>query len=137
MAATDIDYFEDLAATGIICPHEDAFVPDGETIFFRYIKGGDVASDSFLPTQLKTDRPLPKECDACVQKSVSVYNDLNGLINGLFRLPFNRGKKKTICLLKLTPNDGMLKQTFGPNHHSWWRSKAFDIATVTVKEIEV
>lgn len=135
MASIEITYFEDLTSNAITCPHEDAFVPDGAKVFYRYIKGGVVTSDSFLPTKLNPDIPLPEECDACVQKSVSVYDDLQGLLNGVFRLPHNKGKKKTIGLLYITEKDGVLKQTFGKNHHSWWRAKDFDISTVASQEI--
>lgn len=129
-------YFEDVIATGIPCPHEDAFVPDGKGIYYRVLKSNTASSDCFLPTVVKDDRPLPQGYDNCIEKSVSVFDDLQVMINSIFRLPFKRGKKKTIGLLKLTANDGLLKQTFAnKNHHSWWRSKAFDIATVATKEI--
>lgn len=129
-------YFEDVTAAGILCPHEDAFVPDGERLYYRVLKNNLVSSDCFLPTIVKEDRPLPQGYDNCIGKSVSIYDDLEGMINGFFKLPSNRGKRKTIGLLKLTANDGLLKQTFdNKNHHSWWRSNAFDIATVATKEI--
>lgn len=137
MAKSGNEYFEDLASTGIPCPHEDAFVPDGQTVYYRYIKGDRIVSESFLPTQVNPAMPLPKECDACIQKSVSVYDNLEGLINGVFKLPSNKGKRRTVGLLMLSEKDGVLKKTFGKNHHSWWRSQAFDIAAVTVKEIQL
>ncbi|SDP94808.1 hypothetical protein SAMN05428975_4000 [Mucilaginibacter sp. OK268] len=138
MATSDITYFEDLDSTGITCPHEDAFEPDGRKLYYRYIKSGTLSSDSFLPTQVNTSMPLPNGFDACIAKSVSVFDDLDGLINAIFRLPFNRGKKKHIGTFTLNGHDGVLKQTFDNiNHHSWWRSNTFDITTVTVKEVEV
>lgn len=137
MASVDTTYFEDLAATGITCPHEDAFVPDGSKTYFRVLKSSEANSECFLPTTIKTDKPLPDDFDDCIGKSVSIFDSLEGMINGFFKLPHNRGKKKHIGILQLQPNDGMLKQTFRKNHHSWWRSQAFDIATVTIKEIEL
>jgi len=131
-------YFEDVTATGIPCPHKDAFVPDGEKIYYRVLKNSSVSSEYFLPTVVKDDRPLPQGYDNCIGKSVSVFDDLQVMINSIFKLPSNRGKTKTIGLLKLTANDGLLKQTFDDkNHHSWWRSSAFDIATVETKEITI
>lgn len=136
MAQTSINFFEDLAAVGITCPHTDAFVPGGEKIYFRVLKNSTVSSDNFLPTIIREGRPLPPGYDNCIGKSVSIYDDLDGMINGFFKLPSNRGKRKTIGLLKLALHDGMLKQTFdNKNHYSWWRSTAFDISTVTTKEI--
>ncbi|KIO74873.1 hypothetical protein TH53_23885 [Pedobacter lusitanus] len=137
MASIDTTYFENLAATGITCPHEDAFVPDGSKTYFRVLKSSVINSECFLPTAIKTDKPLPDEFDDCIGKSVSIYDSLEGMINGFFKLPHNRGKKKHIGILQLKSNDGMLKQTFRKSHHSWWRSQAFDIATVAIKEIEL
>lgn len=130
-------YFEDLAATGLPCPHVDAFAPDGERVFYRVLKANEATSDCFLPRRLNPARPIPKECDGCVQKSVSIYDDLQGVINGYFKTHAGKGKKKHIGVLTLQPHDGMLKQTFGPGHHSWWRSSAFDTATVTIQEIQL
>jgi len=127
-------YFEDVAATGMTCPHEDAFEPDGVKVYYRYIKGNAVSSDSFLPTALNPALPPP---DACIQKSVSVYDSLDGLQNGVFKLPHNKGKKKLIGLVKLSTADGVLKRTFGPGHHSWWRARAFDVTTVIIQEIQL
>lgn len=135
MEKNELAYFEDLESTGITCPHEDAFQANGDKIYFRVLKGDEITSESFLPTPIKNERPLPPQCDACILKSVSIYDDLEGLINGYFRLPSNKGKKKRIGILKLNSRDGMLKQTFGANHHSWWRSTAFDHTKVEMKEI--
>lgn len=137
MKNNDLNYFEDLIATGMTCPHPDAFEPNGEKIYFRVLKSKEVDSDSFLPTVLKGDKPIPKECDACIQKSVSIYDDLQGMLNGFFRLPSNKGKKKHIGILTLNAKDGMIKKTFGANHYSWWRSQAFAVEVVTAKEIEL
>lgn len=137
MKQGDNKYFEDLNM-GISCPHEDAFVPDGVKTYFRVLKSSEVNSDCFLPTVVKGDKPLPMGYDDCIGKSVSIYDDLQGMINGFFKLPHNRGKKKHIGVLKLKPNDGLLKQTFdNKNHHSWWRSHAFDVVTVEIQEITV
>ncbi len=130
-------YFEDVAATGMTCPHPDAFEPDGVRVYYRVLKTNSVDSDCFLPTPLRADKPIPKDCDACVQKSVSIYDDLPGMINGYFRTPAGRGKKKHVGVLILQGYDGMLKRTFGPSHHSWWRSSVFDTTTVTIQEIQL
>lgn len=137
MSRLSIAYFEDVAAVGMTCPHEDAFEPNGAKVYYRVLKSDVITSDCFLPTPVKPDRPLPKECDACVQKSVSVYDDLQGMINGYFKTQAGKGKKKHVGVVKLQAHDGVLKQTFGPGHHSWWRSRAFDTALVTIQEIQL
>ena len=139
MAESVVNYFEDLSATGIFCPHDDAFVPDGEKEYFRVLKSTPVTSDCFLPTPVKANRPLPDGFDECIGKSVSIYDDLQGMINGFFKIQAKKNKKRQIGVgvLKLNAKDGMLKQTFGKNHHSWWRSQAFEVASVYVQEIEI
>jgi hypothetical protein len=140
MTESIVDYFEDLTSTGCTCPHEDAFVPDGKKVYFRVLKSTPITSSCFLPTLIKGDRPLPDGFDECIGKSVSIYDDLQGMINGFFKIQAKKNKKKQIGVgvLKLTPKDGVLKQTFDhKNHHSWWRSQAFDVAAVAIQEIEI
>ncbi|GAB4020517.1 hypothetical protein GCM10028808_61920 [Spirosoma migulaei] len=134
-SSSSLTYFEDLAATGMTCPHEDAFVPNGERVYYRKLKSTPASSDCFLPTPINPARPLPKECDACVQKSVSVFDSKEELIIAL-KIQAGKGKKYLIGEVKLRPEDGMLKKTFSPGHHSWWRSAKFDINTVTIQEIQ-
>lgn len=128
-------YFENLDELSINCPHDDAFEPDGIKEFYRVLKSDPATSNCFLPTPLKNGKPLPKGFDDCIGLSVSIYDDLQGMINGFFKLPSNKGKKRLIGILKLKETDGRIKQTFDhKNHHSWWRSNDFDITTVTIKE---
>ena len=131
MASASITYFEDLASTDITCPHEDAFMPNGKHEYFRVLKQNPPTSDSFLPTKLNED--IKAKPDACIAKSVSIYDNLEGLINGYYKTPAHKKKKRLIGVLLLTPIDGMLKKTFANGHHSWWRSKAFQPQTVTIK----
>ena len=133
MAEESSTYFEDLAATGITCPHEDAFVPDGRQEYYRVLKHNRAISDSFLPTKIKENRNFKP--DACIAKSVSIYDIMEGLINGYFKTPAHKKKQRLIGVLLLTPKDGMLKQTFSAGHHSWWRSRAFEPECVTIKKV--
>jgi hypothetical protein len=128
-----MEYFEDLAALKIICPHEDAFSPDGKQQYFRVIKENISTSDGFLPTEIKDNKLRP---DECICKSVSIYDNLEALKNGYFRNPARKKKPRNIAVLTLTEKCGLLKQTFAAGHHSWWRSKEFNPATATVTTIE-
>ncbi|MCB0482349.1 MAG: hypothetical protein KDC83_13050 [Flavobacteriales bacterium] len=136
MAEESMTYFEDLDV-GITCPHEDAFAPDGKKVFYRYIHRDVVKSESFLPTKPNPAKPLPPYHDACIEKAVSLFDHIDGLINGVFKLPHHKGKKRIIGLITLTPTDGLVKQTGHPNHHSWWRSQQFDHAVVQTQEIVI
>ena len=130
------EYFEDLNV-GIPCPHTDSNCAGKDQVFYRYIHGGEVKSESFLPTKINTDLKLPKECDDCVQKSVSIFNEMQSLINAVFKLPHHKGKKRVIGVFTLLESDGVLKPTGSKGHYSWWRSKAFDFNKVTTQQIVV
>ena len=134
MAESVINYFEDLNV-GCTCPHEDAFVPDGEKVYYRKLKGNNAIEDSFVAPPF--NESLIDRADACIQKSLSLFDDIDVLINAVIKIQSGKKKSKRIAVLKLSPSDGMVKQTFGKNHHSWWRSQLFDVASVTIQEIEI
>jgi len=134
MESTDIGYFEDLVSTGITCPHMDAFFPNDTQEYYRVIKKDIPLSDNFLPTKIKEGKPRP---DACIQKSVSLFDNQEGLISAFFRTPAHKKKTKLIGIFILSQKDGMLKQTFASGHHSWWRSKKFNPHSVKIMEVEV
>lgn len=127
-----MEYFEDLTALKIVCPHIDAFSPDGQKQYFRVIKGDEPTSECFLPTPPKPGKPQP---DDCVCKSVSVFDDLEILKNAYFRIPAFKKKSENVAVLTLTEECGLLKQTFSPSHHSWWRSKKFNPKSAGVTKI--
>lgn len=128
-------YFEEIDNLSVTCPHEDAFVPKGEKVYFRKIKANHPIEESFVAPPFKEG--LIDRADACIQKSLSVFDDLDALINAVIKIQAGKKKSKQIAVLKLTENDGLVKQTFGKNHHSWWRSQSFDISSINVQEIEI
>ena len=134
MAAGEITYFEDLNV-GCTCPHEDAFVPKGEKVYFRKIKANLPIEESFVAPPF--NEGLLDKADACIQKSLSVFDDLDALINAVIKIQAGKKKSKQIAVLKLAEDDGLVKQTFGKNHHSWWRSQSFNVASVNIQEIEI
>jgi len=129
----EINYFEDLASTGIPCPHIDAFVPDGMQEYYRALKMGIPPSDNYIPSKIHKDKP---ELDECIKKSVSIYDNQERLINAFYKTPAHKKKTRILGLLVLNSKDGMLKQTFNPGHHSWWRSKEFNPDSVKIMEVE-
>jgi hypothetical protein len=131
---SEITYFEDLNV-GCTCPHEDAFLPDGEKVYFRKLKANNAIENSFVAPPF--NEALIEKADPCIQKSLSVFDDLNMLINAVMKIQAGKKKTKQIAVLKLSFNDGLVKQTFGKNHHSWWRSNSFDVSTIIIQEIEI
>lgn len=133
MSEITIEFFEDLTGLGVACPHIDSFLPDGQKVYFRVIKENPATSDCFLPTPLKEGIPKP---DECIAKSVSIFDNLERLVNGYFRTPAHKKKTRNIAVLTLTSKCGLLKQTFAESHYSWWRSKEFQPEGVAVTEVE-
>lgn len=133
MTINELTYFENLQETGITCPHEDAFSPKGNVVYYRVLKHNPPTSDDFLPTNMREGKHKP---DACIQKAVSVSDSLEGLLNGYFKTPAHKKKNRVIGMITLKTEDGKLKQTFAVGHHSWWRSQAFNPVTVSVQEVE-
>ncbi len=70
MSKNEKAYFEDLNV-GCTCPHEDAFVPDGEKVYFRKLKGNNATEDSFIAPPFNA--ALIDRADACIQKLLSVF----------------------------------------------------------------
>jgi hypothetical protein len=134
MIESSMKYFEDLSV-GYTCPHEDAFAPNGERIYYRKLKANTATEHSFVAAPF--NESLVDRADACIQKSLSIFDNLDSLINAVIKIQAGKKKAKQIAVLKLNSNDGLLKQTFGKNHHSWWRSQAFDVTTVIIEEIEI
>lgn len=132
MAEIVIEYFEDLSNCGCTCPHEDAICPDGSKKYYRAVKFKPATSESFLPTEIKDGQVPP---DKCIIKSVSIFDNIESLKNGYFRTPAFKKRQRLAAELPLTEKDGVLKKTFSPGHHSWWRSKTFDPSIVYIIEV--
>ena len=45
-------------------------------------------------------------------------------------LKFPRHKHKNVYALTLVETDGVVKQTFKPSHHSWWRTTKFELEAI-------
>ncbi len=104
------------------CPPSDSFTVSGQK-YYRLTKDKIPTNDDFTSMRIEfpqrefIDRP---ECIVC---AVSVFADKFDCDN-LLKLPRHRGK--SVFELNLQTTDGVIKQTFKPSHHSWWRSISFD-----------
>ena len=111
------------------CPPDVALNPDG-LVFYRLCSAPPPTLDDF-----KSQRANCPTCnfkvDECITSSLSVWDDIDKCLN-LLKLPRHKGK--AAMQLELSSNDGLVLQTFKPNHYSWWRTQSFDIATVTTKQ---
>lgn len=110
------------------CPPADSYSVDGQK-FYRLTNNQIPNSDDF--TSLRIEFPQKDFLDKpeCIVRAISIFADKFDCDN-LLKLPRHKGKK--IFELTLQSTDGVVKQTFKPSHHSWWRSKSFDINSVNL-----
>lgn len=133
MSTSKIEYFENLVIEGQVCPPDDAFPPDGKKEYLRVVKNNPITSESFISHRVKfPEKEFDDECEA---RSVSLSDSIDGLINGYFKIQANKKKARYIGVIVLAPKDGVIKQTGSRSHYSWWRSQAFSLDSVNVREI--
>lgn len=103
------------------CPPPEAICPSGGR-FYRLVISDPPTNDDYLPTT-GWKRPSP-EATPCIQKSVSIFTDLNAIQR---IAKFGTNKQKKLVSLLLPPGSGLIKQTFKDvSHYSWWRAASFD-----------
>ena len=119
------DWFEKLPGK---CPPDNAFSPEGFT-FYRLSNSEKPTESDFLSQRALSPTSNFKGVSDCVALSLSVWDDINKCLN-LTKLPRHKGK--SVLLLKLKREDGLVLKTFKPNHFSWWRTKSFDFSTVEI-----
>lgn len=110
------------------CPPDNAFDPDG-LVFYRLCNTSPPTIEDF-----KSQRAICPTCEyknvsECIAHSLSVWDNIDKCLN-LLKLPRHKGK--SAMKLELTTNDGLVLQTFKPNHYSWWKTQSFDIASATI-----
>ena len=112
------------------CPPEKAFEPNGH-VFYRLTKTLFPTTDDFKSQRADCPTCQFNGVSECVTRSLSVWDDINKCLN-LLKLPRHKGK--TTMIIELAPNDGLILQTFKPNHYSWWRTETFDITSVSTSK---
>jgi len=110
-------WFEELP---IQCPPEDAIIPSNEP-YYRLINN----ENNPIVDMISQRYEYPKKIfpiDECTCMSVSIFNNRNSCEA---MLKFPRHQHKKVYEFSLSEADGRLKQSFKPNHFSWWRSANF------------
>ena len=131
--ANNMEFFEDLSVIDV-CPPNDIIIPNGENEFFRVLKSEQIKSEHFLPKKLSEKDK--RNIDPCIAKSVSLNDNLEGLLNAYFKTPAHKKKIRLVGVLTLNSEDGRIKQTFAAGHYSWWRSSVFEPSSVNIKKVE-
>lgn len=110
-------WFEDLPEQ---CPPDDALAPTGQ-IYYRLVNDLNKIDVDLLSQRYSAPKKKFSQ-DECICCAVSLFKNIEDCEN-ITKLP--RHKDKKVLPLKLVESDGLIKQTFKPSHHSWWRSSKF------------
>ncbi len=103
------------------CPPASASAPAGE-VYYRLVSSFPPGLEDFRST--RSERPTAYlGNDECVALSVSMHSTETSC-KAMRKYP--RLRTKVVVGLSLPPESGLLKKTFGPDHHSWWRYDGFD-----------
>lgn len=103
------------------CPPVDASPPNGT--FYRLAEDSlPKCSDFWSHRKLWPSKKF--NTTECLAMSLSVYTDPAQLEALKLMKPH---AKKAIVAVNLTSSAGLVKKTFGPHHHSWWRNADFDL----------
>lgn len=120
------EWFEELPKE---CPPADSQECNG--VYYRVACGNPATSADFFSQRMlaPTKAFMGMGIDECVVRAVSVFAELDDARH-LLKLP--KFKNAKIAQVNLQPDDGNIKKTFKKSHHSWWRSKSFDVATAKI-----
>ena len=124
---TEMTFFEVLPEG---CPPKDGVSDAVPDLLYRAVRNNPTISGDFLSK--KAEKPhVNYEFDECEVRSVSLFSRLEDC-QGLAELPRFKNKGYMVASLSLRPEDGVLKQTGGETHYSWWRSILFDPSVAIV-----
>ena len=115
-----IDYRENLPER---CPPEDAEEVREELHLYRLVESNPASDDDFRSQRaMYPDKRF--HIDECLAHGLSVWTSQTQAEN-VRRLPKLRDKQ--VCRVRLCPGAGRIKQTFKPEHRTWWPFRQFDI----------
>ena len=121
----ELNWFEKIPEQ---CPPEDAIYPNGEE-FYRLCTNNPALSSDFYSQKKENPKRKFAGISECILFSVSIWNDKNKCL-ALKKFPSQKNKK--LGKFILNKEDGVLKNTFKPNHFSWWRNEKFNFASTIV-----
>jgi hypothetical protein len=109
------------------CPPDNAFDPDGLT-FYRLAKSSPATEIDFHSQRKLNPTVRYTNVSECISRSLSIWDDIDKCLN-ILKLPRHKNKTPFVMQLNLVTGDGLVLQTFKPNHYSWWRTNNYDLAS--------
>ena len=117
-----MNWFEPLPSS---CPPPEAEQPNGKT-FYRLCANDKASSNVFCSQRSSSQNKSFAGVSECILRAVSIWESKEKC-EALKKLPVHREKK--VGCITLVNSDGVVLQTFKPQHFSWWRSNSFNPET--------
>lgn len=109
-------------------PPQDISIPH-EHPLFRLVKNIPATENDFVTYHEQDPNRDWGDLYVCSFAS-SMFDDL-AAVKRLKKMP-NLKDSKAVVRIILNPEDGVVKQTFKPNHFSWWKTNNFDINSAEI-----
>lgn len=110
------------------CPPIEAIEPDGHE-FYRLCKENPAKNSDFYSQKKENSTRTFAGVSECVLRAVSLWDDEKKCLK---QKKYPTQKNKVLGKIELNKVDGVVKNTFKPNHYSWWRSDSFDPALAVI-----
>jgi len=110
------------------CPPKDSIDPNGEE-YYRLCKSNPAVSSDFCSQKKENPDRKFAGIPECILFSVSIWSDKSKCLE---QKKYPTQKNKKLGKFVLNKEDGKIKNTFKPNHFSWWRSDKFDYASTII-----
>lgn len=112
------------------CPPDNAFDPNGLT-FYRLAKSNPPTEIDFHSQRKTNPNANYTNVSECISRSLSIWDDIDKCLN-ILKLPRHRNKAPLVMQLNLVTGDGLVLQTFQPNHYSWWRTNNYNVDSTPI-----
>lgn len=89
-----------------------------DVVVYRLVGNIPPSQIDFLPTKIEQPEREFKPHEVCASCGVSVFRNVQDLIKKRSRFKPLRNKK--IARGQITKSDGLVLETFGPSHMTWW-----------------
>jgi len=127
MVPYPMEFLEDLSIPNKTCPPTEA-TPEKFTVY-RLVDNVPMKIDDIWSQRALYPSKTFKGVDECIARACSVFTNCEDL-NKFRKMPKFKMKKMVAVVIK--EQDGVLLKTFAGSHFSWWISKGFNLAAVTI-----
>jgi hypothetical protein len=104
------------------CPPEEADTPQ-HSVFFRLVEKNPPSETDFYSVLMLDPNRTIHTTDKCHAMALSIFETPELCARQKKYKPF---REKIVIGITLTPDSGLIQQTFFQGHYSWWRKASFD-----------